>query len=420
MLREGKDHIFLNHLENIRVVTTKTELLRALKRHYAKSPEAVIYHYNLFDSTPTSFIVLSNSKDGDYALFAQRFKELANGCCAHERVPAKHCAENIWIVKPAAMNQGQGIEVFNNDMEGMRKFLESRPAFTNWVIQKYIERPLLYKNRKFDIRVWAVATWKNEIFYYKAGYLRTSSEEYALDSKHNYVHLTNNCLQRNGSKYGAHEAGNTVSFESFQRYVDETWPSLGISLEKHLVPRMKDLIIDSYLAGKNSINSARRRNSFELLGYDFLIDEDFRVWLIEVNTNPYIGTPNKFIEGLLPKMLNDLLELTLDVSCKPANQLPKRDLKNLFELLYSEKRKVNKRRSYAASLYPLPSLVPPANAFLVQAQKAATSIKEVMMGKALSSVRRKGMKTGAKKMKIAAAIYEKGMSPYAKEHRYPK
>jgi hypothetical protein len=24
-------------------------------------------------------------------------------------------------------------------------------------------------------------------------------------------------------------------------------------------------------------------------GYDFLIDEDCKVWLLEVNTNPYIG-----------------------------------------------------------------------------------------------------------------------------------
>ena len=45
---------------------------------------------------------------------------------------------------------------------------------------------------------------------------------------------------------------------------------------------------------------------FELFGYDFLVDEDFRLWLIEVNTNPYLGMPNTFIEQLLPKMIDDM------------------------------------------------------------------------------------------------------------------
>jgi D-alanine-D-alanine ligase-like ATP-grasp enzyme len=29
------------------------------------------------------------------------------------------------------------------------------------------------------------------------------------------------------------------------------------------------------------------------MGFDFLIDEDFRTWLIEVNTNPYFGVINE-------------------------------------------------------------------------------------------------------------------------------
>ena len=31
-----------------------------------------------------------------------------------------------------------------------------------------------------------------------------------------------------------------------------------------------------------------------------MIDEDFRVWLIEVNSNPYIGTPNQEIKEMVP------------------------------------------------------------------------------------------------------------------------
>ena len=62
----------------------------------------------------------------------------------------KHCAENYWLVKPANMNQGKGIEIFNN-LNEIIKFVASRDAYTYWVIQKYIERPLLFKDRKFDI-----------------------------------------------------------------------------------------------------------------------------------------------------------------------------------------------------------------------------------------------------------------------------
>eukprot|EP00826_Nyctotherus_ovalis_P019048 TRINITY_DN15807_c0_g1_i3.p1 TRINITY_DN15807_c0_g1~~TRINITY_DN15807_c0_g1_i3.p1 ORF type:complete len:359 (-),score=72.13 TRINITY_DN15807_c0_g1_i3:136-1167(-) len=226
-------------------------------------------------------------------------------------------------------------------------------AYTYWVVQKYIEKPLLYKRRKFDIRVWALITSNNELFYYRQGYLRTSSEEYTLDTKQNYVHLTNNCLQQHGKKYSLHEVGNTISFEIFQNYLNEVYAGLGVDVERHLVGRMKDLMIDSFLSVREFLNPRKRKNSFELLGFDFLIDEDFRVWLIEVNINPYLGIPNKFIEGLLPKMLNDMCELVLDSHFKPVNEIPKWDIKSQFELLYSSKQKVNQRREFGCGLYPL-------------------------------------------------------------------
>jgi Tubulin-tyrosine ligase family len=80
---------------------------------------------------------------------------------------------------------------------------------------------------------------------------------------------------------------------------------------------MKDLIIDTFNATKLQLNPNRRKHCFELLGYDFLIDEDFRLWLIEVNTNPYFGIPNTFIADLLPKMMEDLLDIVLDPTYPP-------------------------------------------------------------------------------------------------------
>jgi len=150
-------------------------------------------------------------------------------------------------------------------------------------VQKYIEKPLLYDGRKFDIRIWAMITHKGELFYYKHGYIRTSSDFYTLDNlKENYIHLTNNCLQKHGEKYGIHEEGNTLSFENFKAFLKQKFPNIPIDFEHHIIPRIKDLIIDCYLAAKNEINIHRRKNCFEFLGFDFMIDEDFKVWLIEV------------------------------------------------------------------------------------------------------------------------------------------
>lgn len=86
------------------------------------------------------------------------------------------------------------------------------------------------------------------------------------------------------------------------------------------MPRMKDLIIDTFNATKHQLNQNRRRHCFELLGYDFLIDEDFRLWVIEVNTNPYFGVPNSFIADLLPKMMDDLLQIVVDPVYAPLNK----------------------------------------------------------------------------------------------------
>ena len=53
-------------------------------------------------------------------------------------------------------------------------------------------------------------------------------------------------------------------------------------------------------------------NFFELFGYDFMIDEDFNVWLIEVNTNPSLTESAHYLSQLMPRMVDDLMKLTVD------------------------------------------------------------------------------------------------------------
>ena len=51
------------------------------------------------------------------------------------------------------------------------------------------------------------------------------------------------------------------------------------------------------------INRNRRVHCFEIFGYDFMIDSELKVWLIEVNTNPCLEESSPILEELLPRML---------------------------------------------------------------------------------------------------------------------
>eukprot|EP00826_Nyctotherus_ovalis_P014514 TRINITY_DN14052_c0_g4_i1.p1 TRINITY_DN14052_c0_g4~~TRINITY_DN14052_c0_g4_i1.p1 ORF type:complete len:470 (-),score=112.02 TRINITY_DN14052_c0_g4_i1:1073-2482(-) len=353
-LRDSSNHIVINHLDNIKSICTKDRLIFSLRKFYMHLPAAVTAHYSIHDTTPTTFIVQSNCADNEFAAFGQRFNELSSRNYTKERMPPKHCEKNMWLVKPCGKNQGKGIEIFSS-LADIRKFLLGKPMLTSWVVQKYIERPMLYGGRKFDIRVWALVTHKKELYFYRHGYIRTASDSYDLDSRENYVHLTNNCLQKYGKNYGAFEEGNTVSYATFIQYLSEQFPGKRFNFEAQFACRMKDVILDCYLSVKNELNQGGRRNCFELLGFDFLMDDDFRLWLLEVNTNPYLGIPNKYIEGLLPKMINDMFEIVLDPYIKPQNGVPAREVDNQFELIYSEARKINKRRPFTVEVYPFAS-----------------------------------------------------------------
>lgn len=71
--------------------------------------------------------------------------------------------------------------------------LKKKPC--RFIIQKYVERPLLIHNRKFDIRIWVLVTQSIKFYIYKDGYIRTSCNDFSLENiGDNLTHLTNNAI----------------------------------------------------------------------------------------------------------------------------------------------------------------------------------------------------------------------------------
>jgi hypothetical protein len=163
--------------------------------------------------------------------------------------------------------------------------------------------------------VWVLVDQDHELYVFKEGYLRTSSSEFKVDLSNiddQYVHLTNNAVQKYSENYGTFEDGNQLGYKRFQEIINDTHPDCGVSVYNDIIPQIKDLIVKSMYAVRKKLDPHRRKHTFELFGYDFILDEDFNVWLIEVNTNPCIEESSELLKVLLPRMIEDLLKITID------------------------------------------------------------------------------------------------------------
>ena len=61
-----------------------------------------------------------------------------------------------------------------------------------------------------------------------------------------------------------------------------------------------------------------------------MMDCDFNVWLIEVNTNPCLEDSSVYLSKLLRRMLDDAFKLTVDVSF-PRKHLKKTKTSSHYE-----------------------------------------------------------------------------------------
>jgi len=133
---------------------------------------------------------------------------------------------SLGVVVQTNGSGGAGISLAFEVAELERAMERAKASTHGFIIQKYLEAPLLYHGRKFDLRVWAICASDAgsqigmRVYAFREGYARTSSEQVALptaDGRHargapagdgetcrtvqeavrheQMVHLTNYCMQ---------------------------------------------------------------------------------------------------------------------------------------------------------------------------------------------------------------------------------
>ena len=192
-----------------------------------------------------------------------------------------------------------------------KKKIYSRMYCSNEIIiQKYLDNPLLYNNRKFDIRCFVLVDYNLNIYYCKEGHLKASSEIYNLNDKNKFIHITNYSLQKKSNKFEIYEQGNEISYNDFKKFLI----SKNISLDNfdNMIKQMKLLIQISMKAVGKKLLKTTPVLSFEIFGYDFIIDNEFKPWILEINNNPGLVISSPVIQKIIPRMLDDAFRLTID------------------------------------------------------------------------------------------------------------
>nr|VZI31245.1 unnamed protein product [Spirometra erinaceieuropaei] len=130
------------------------------------------------------------------------------------------------------------------------------------------------------------------------------------------MHLTNYSVNKLNHDFvhnddaDVEDFGNKWSLGALLRYLrSEGKDTAGLML------RIEDIIIKSFLAVESPIVSAchlfqaGKNNCFELYGFDIIVDENLRPWLLEVNLSPSLACDTPLDFKVKSSMLADLLTL---------------------------------------------------------------------------------------------------------------
>ncbi|KAB0798368.1 hypothetical protein PPYR_09361 [Photinus pyralis] len=214
----------------------------------------------------------------------------------------RHFAEKpVWICKPVGQSQGRGIFLFRK--------LSELTYDSNTIVQRYIERPLLIGGYKFDLRLYVCipSYYPLTVYMYREGLTRFGTDKFSLNDLRNpFRHLTNCSINKLSPGYGEMKERVGSGCKWTLRRLRKYFQQAGLN-DWLLWQRISVLVILTLISHASQI--PQTVNCFEFFGFDVLIDNTLRPWLLEVNMGPALGNDCDVDIMVKKPMLHDMFDL---------------------------------------------------------------------------------------------------------------
>ena len=286
-------------------------------KNYEKISNQILYFNKNYISDKNYWILKpTDMYQGKYIEIANTYDDISKKCLNMFKGVNTNLIKEIMEIEEENQ-KNENITICNNNSVNNKKKLSFKKSFSSKmyccsdiIIQKYLDKPLLYKKRKFDIRCFALLDSNLNLYYCREGHLKGSSELYNVDNANKFIHITNYSFQKKSSSFERYEYGNEISYEKFKLFLKEE----GFPPDKfnEMIEEMKFLIKISFKAVSKKIYKTKDVLCFELFGYDFIIDNEFKPWILEINNNPGLGISSPVIQKIIPRMIDDAFRLTID------------------------------------------------------------------------------------------------------------
>ncbi len=211
-------------------------------------------------------------------------------------------------------NQARGILVFNQ-LETLTAALREEGAdeVREWVLQRYIHRPLLVDGRKFHLRMYALAVGALSVHVCVDVLTLFSLEQYCDDPLRTAAHLTNTCRQAPSS---ADQEAAAVGLLSAlpARLAAQGNVALDEAMRRceQVFADAAALVGDAFAAVSSELSFMPLPNALELFGMDLLVDADWHVWLLEANAEPDFVQTGEALKAVVHGVVEGAFTLALD------------------------------------------------------------------------------------------------------------